>query len=115
MSFVVVALQFLVGWFLGFGAIMIAPLPEGAELYVAGIGNIAGILLVGYAVQRVRPTAAHYVATGFGVLLGIVLIELLPPMGFKALLLPLLLGVAAYQLACLQSNKIATLKGLKPE
>lgn len=88
-------LQLILGMVLGFGAMMIVPAPEGWELVVGAVGITAGVLLAA-VIMRKRPTPMHGAAAASAAFAGALAIPLLPPMGFQAVLLPLVLSVAAF-------------------
>jgi hypothetical protein len=101
-SMAIAALQFALGHLLGFGGRGLAG--SSWSLVVIALGNATGVYVAGLIAARMlgrpgprRARAAMGALAGSGA--GVAILMVLPPLGYVAVLLPLLLSIAAFHAA----------------
>jgi len=101
-TIVVIVLQFIIGYLLGFVSAMVLGVGNGWELLVIGIGNTLGVWGVGALAAKLRKSSqsmlGSLVGTAVFTALGIALILLTPATGFSQLLYPLVGALVGYYL-----------------
>ncbi|HUP87977.1 MAG TPA: hypothetical protein VM100_01360 [Longimicrobiales bacterium] len=98
------AAQLIAGFLFGFGAMMLVPVPQGWEL-VVGVAGISAGVIGASAILRQRPKPRQIVAAIVGATIGAIAIVLLPPLGFRAVLIPVVVAVAAYHSLAINKGK----------
>jgi hypothetical protein len=104
----VIIVQFVVAQTLGFAGAMILGAVEGLELVVFVVGYSLGVWGVGWLATRLlgarymaQATTIRLIATVIGAILGVVIIQITPPLGFVKASFPLIGAMLGYYLAAI--------------